>query len=143
MGAPTIMGSEKQRKGCVVHVCLSCRPTGTTRGFDEERPGFKLYKALKSRMRDSELGEAVDVRPADCLSVCRRPCGIAMSADEDSWVYLFGDQEDTHSVEEIMECLALYLDTSDGYLPRSQRPKGMRGAILGRIPPKGARNASI
>lgn len=137
------MGSEKQNKGCVLHVCLSCRPAGTGRGFDEERPGYKLYKALKAGLKDTDLGEAIDLRSADCLSVCRRPCGIAMSSDDNSWVYLFGDQEETHSVEEIMECVSLYLNTSDGYLPRSQRPRGMRGAILGRIPPKGGRNASV
>ena len=137
------MGTQNPKKDCVVHICLSCRPAGAARGFDEERPGFKLYKALKSRIRESELEDAVDIRSADCLSVCRRPCGIALSSDDRSWVYLFGDQEEPHSVEEIVECLSLYLNASDGYLPRSQRPKGMRGSILGRIPPKGVPNASI
>jgi len=136
------MGTKNQNKDCVVHVCISCRPAGTARGFDEERPGYKLYKALKSSIAESDLVDSVDVRSAECLSVCRRPCGIAMSAG-DSWVYLFGDQEHTHSVEEIVECLSLYVNTSDGYLPRLQRPKGMRGSILGRVPPKGVSNASL
>lgn len=143
VGVSTVMGAEKQNKECVLHVCLSCRPPGSARGFDVERPGHTLYRLLKSRLKDDELEAVVDIRPADCLSVCGRACGIALSSDENSWVYLFGDQEGSQSVEEIVECLSLYLRTSDGYLPRSQRPKGMRGAILGRIPPKGVPNASF
>ena len=136
------MESKSQDKPYAVHVCTSCRPRGTARGLEEERAGYKLYKALEAKVNESELVDVIDVRPAECLSICPRPCGIAMSSPN-SWVYLFGDQEPTDSVEEILECLSLYVETSDGYMSRLQRPKGMRGSILGRIPPRGVPNASL
>ena len=132
----------KKTASCVVHVCTSCRPAGSPRGLFEERPGYKLYKALQSKVHDSVLKDVVNVQPAECLSVCPRPCGIAISSPG-LWTYLFGDQELPQSVEEIVECLSHYLSTSDGFMSRLERPKGMRRSILGRVPPIGGSNASV
>jgi predicted metal-binding protein len=41
-----------------------------------------------------------------------------------------------HQVEvKPAECIALYLDIPDGFMPRKVRPKAMRASILGRVPP--------
>jgi len=118
----------------VLHVCTSCRPSGAPREPRENRAGFKLYQTLRGLFRESPLDEHVEVRPAKCLSVCPRPCGIAFSSPG-AWSYLFGDQDADETARAILECASLYIGSADGFMPRAQRPKQMRAGILGRVPP--------
>jgi len=83
---------------------------------------------------ESPNGSRVEVRPAECLSMCPRPCGIALSS-AGAWTYLFGDQHPGESVRDIVECVSLYMGAADGFMPREQRPKSLRASILGRVPP--------
>ncbi len=119
---------------CVLYVCTSCRTKGTPREPREKREGFALYQALKSLVKTSDIQKNVDIKPAECLSVCPRPCGIAL-ASSGSWTYLFGDQNHHENAHEILKCVALYLRSSKGFLQRSARPKSLQGSILGRLPP--------
>ncbi len=100
------------------------------------RPGFIFFKNVRDAVAASPLRERVEVKPTECLSVCPRPCGFALSLPG-SWTYLFGDQQPDGSTDEVLECLSLYLETPDGFMPRLQRPKSLRGSILGRVPPIG------
>lgn len=118
----------------VLHVCTSCRPPGSPRTSRESRPGFKLYQELRERVRESAVGHCVQVKPAECLSICPRPCGIALSSPG-AWSYLFGDQRLSESAADIVACATQYIDTADGFMPREQRPKSLRTSILGRVPP--------
>ena len=136
------MSSNPSESAHVLHVCMSCRLPGEAREPYEDRSGYKLYQALKAELPNTELAEKIQLKAAECLSVCPRPCGIAISSPG-SWSYLFGDQQPELSVKEIIECLALYVGTSKGFMSRSERPKGLRGSILGRIPPIGGKHASI
>lgn len=123
---------------CTLHVCTSCRAPGTPRKPKESRPGYQLFEEIKEALDESPLRDQVKVLPAECLSICPRPCGIALSG-ANRWTYLFGDQVPPVSVEDILECVALYIETTDGFMPRERRPKSLRGSILGRIPtPVGA-----
>ena len=138
----SVVSSSTPKIEHVVHVCTSCRPPGSPREPFYQRTGYKLFQALKTAMVKSDLANVVEIQSTECLSICPRPCGIAISSPG-SWSYLFGDQEPSTSVEEIMECLALYVASDKGVMPRNQRPKGMRRSILGRVPPLGDPNASI
>ena len=117
-----------------LHVCVSCRPPGAPREPSEKRAGYILYRLLREALGRSPLRHRVNLKAAECLSVCPRPCGIALSR-AGTWTYLFGDQEPEESVHDILDCVALYCESSDGYLSRDDRPKSLRAAILGRIPP--------
>ncbi len=117
-----------------LHVCTSCRPPGSPREPRESRPGFILYQELRAMFDDSPLKPWVDVRPAECLSVCPRPCGIALSSPG-AWTYIFGDQQPGESVPDIVECVSLYIESLDGFMPREERPKPLRAGVLGRVPP--------
>ena len=119
-------------RSCILHVCTSCRESGQPRYPKEKRSGFILYQQLCEAIKNSPLSDRVTVQAATCLSLCPRPCGIALSS-LDAWSYLFGDQtpETTH---EIIECLSTYLDRSDGFMAREDRPKSLRSSILGRVP---------
>ena len=120
-------------RSAVLHVCTSCRTPGTPREPPENRPGFQLYRELRATFRESSLGRRVEVRPAECLSLCPRPCGIALSASG-AWSYLFGDQQ-PETAGDILECVSLYIDSEDGFMPREQRPKRLRASVRGRVPP--------
>ena len=120
----------------VLHVCTSCRAPGWPREPREHRPGFRLYQELRATFDGSPLGRHVEVRSAKCLSLCPRPCGIALSSPG-AWTYLFGDQRPGNSARDIVECVSAYVGTSDGFMPRERRPKPLRASILGRVPPTG------
>ena len=122
------------RASCTLHVCTSCRSPGTPREPHESRPGFILYQQLCEAFGSGSLQNRVDVRPAECLSVCPRPCGIAVSSPG-AWTYLFGDQHPGESAPGIVECVTRYVETVDGFMPREERPKPFRACILGRVPP--------
>jgi len=133
--------SESGRR-CTLHVCTSCRTKGVPRGPKESRPGFILYQQPHDLLKDSTLKDHVDVVPAECLSICPRPCGIALSSNK-AWTYLFGDQQPNQTAAEIMECISIYLQTTNGFMARSMRPKSLRGSILGRVPAEIRENQCI
>ena len=120
---------------CTVHVCISCREPGTPRYPKENRPGFILCNQLSEALGKKSFRDHVEVKPAECLSVCPRPCGIAISSPG-AWTYLFGDQKLADAVDDVAECISLYLDSPDGFMARGDRPKSLRGSILGRVPPR-------
>ena len=127
-------------RSCTLHVCTSCRSPGTPREPRQSRPGFVFYQQLREAFDGSPLQKRVDVRPAECLSVCPRPCGIALSSPG-AWTYLFGDQHPVESTRDVVECVSLYLETPDGFMARDKRPHALRASILGRVPPSsGARS---
>ena len=128
------MSTKDTHSTCTLHVCLSCRNSDTPREPRENRQGYILYQKLRETIRTSPLRHQVDVKPAKCLSICPRPCGIAL-ASTGSWTYLFGDQNPNETVHEIIECLSIYLKTPNGFMARERRPKSLRRGILGRIPP--------
>ena len=123
------------RSRCTLYVCTSCRVVGTPREPKEEREGFILYQKLREAFAESRFKDQVNVRSAACLSICSRPCGIALSSPG-AWSYLFGDQRFHVTGEEIVACVSLYLQSKNGYLDRALRPKSLQKGILGRIPPR-------
>ena len=119
---------------CVLHVCTSCRPSGQSRDPATQRPGYRLYEKLIASVNHGPLAGRVEVKPAQCLSLCPRPCGIAVSA-HNSWTYLFGDQDPDVDVTDILNCLELYLKSDDGMMQRRDRPASLQASVLGRLPP--------
>ncbi|MEM9488483.1 MAG: DUF1636 domain-containing protein [Myxococcota bacterium] len=128
--------SRDDARSSVLYVCISCRAPGAPREPRDSRAGSKLYTELRQAFRDSPLGDQVEVKPTECLSVCPRPCGIALSSSG-AWTYLFGDQQPGESARDIVACVSRYLRTADGFMPRAQRPESLRASILGRVPPCG------
>ena len=127
--------NECDKKNCTLHVCTSCRPADFPREPAANRPGFRLYQELSELIDSSIYKDQIELIPTKCLSLCLRPCGIALSS-KGSWTYLFGDQDPENTSEDILECIKLFLSERNGFLSRSQRPKSLRSSILGRIPPK-------
>lgn len=123
------------KHSCTLHVCTSCRPSGAPREPREGRPGYKLYQELQAKVEAGAFGRQIEVRPAECLSLCPRPCGIALSSPG-RWSYLFGDQEMGETSDDILDCVSLYLRCADGVMARGDRPPTLRASVLGRVSPK-------
>ena len=130
----TLVNDEVIREPCTLHVCTSCRPSGTPRDPLGNQPGYIFYKELRDAVAKSPFRDQVEVRPTECLSICPRPCGFSLSLPG-SWTYLFGDQKPSETVDDVLECISLYIDSPDGYMARNERPRALRAAILGRVPP--------
>ena len=119
---------------CTLYVCTSCRPAGFPREPKEDRPGFRLHQKISEALEVLDLQDLVNLEAAQCLSLCPRPCSIALASGE-AWTYLFGDQDPATSVTSILECVSIYLKSDRGEMPRSARPAGLRESVLGRVPP--------
>lgn len=111
----------------VLYVCTTCRREGD----DPEglRAGARLHSELRAR-----AGETVRVEPVECLSVCKRPCTVAVAAP-DRWTYVYGDLDPAESAAIILDGIAAYAGTPDGIVPWKQRPSAFRSGVIARIPP--------
>jgi len=109
-----------------IHVCVTCRKAA---GGDE-RPGAELFRALAAGAgRHGFRVEAVE-----CLSVCKRPCTVAVSSPG-RWTYVYGDLDPASAADTVLRGAALYAGTPDGIVPWRERPEALRKGVVARIPP--------
>ena len=115
-----------------LHVCVTCRQAG---GPDDKalRPGAILHRALIKALEHPDAPK-VRVEPVECLSVCKRPCTVAV-ASEGRWTYIYGDLDPAASAATILDGLSLYAGTPDGIVPWKARPEAFRKGVVARIPP--------
>jgi predicted metal-binding protein len=104
-------------------VCVTCKS-------DEAAVGAALYDTLAARL----AGEAVAVRPVECLSVCKRPCTVALAAP-DKWIYVVGDLSCEAHIEDIVTAARRYAAAPDGLVPWRERPLPFRKGVVSRTPP--------
>ncbi|MEM6932004.1 MAG: DUF1636 domain-containing protein [Pseudomonadota bacterium] len=119
-------------------ICLRCRDGRETRDTDlDQRGGRRLSRAVIAAYEDSEAAQlGVRLRGVNCMSQCKRPCTIALSAP-DRFTYLFGDLDPEINASEVLEIAAAYAKSDTGLLPRPERPEVLQAGSLGRIPPLG------
>ena len=112
----------------ILYVCTTCRREGDDP--DGPRAGARLLDALRAQAGDTSLR----IEPVECLSVCKRPCTVAV-ASADRWTYVYGDMDPALSAETILSGLDAYAATADGIVPWRQRPAAFRTGVIARIPP--------
>jgi predicted metal-binding protein len=78
----------------------------------------------------------VRVTPVECLSVCKRPCTIALMA-AGKWTYVVGDLDPEVHVDDVVSMAARYGLTENGIVPWRERPQSFRKGVVSRIPPLG------
>ncbi len=76
------------------------------------------------------------VTPVECLSVCKRPCTIALMASG-KWTYVVGDLDPELSVDDVIGMAGSYGLSDNGIVPWRERPQSFRKGIISRIPPLG------
>ena len=104
-------------------VCVTCKS-------DEGEVGAALYEALGARL----AGDAIVLRPVECLSVCKRPCTVALAAPG-KWTYVVGDLDSREHVEDVVAAARRYAAAPDGLVPWRERPLPFRKGVVSRTPP--------
>ena len=124
--------------GPTLSICLRCRDGREDGNTDlDQRGGRRLAQAVADAFPDSAPARrGIRLRGVNCMSNCKRPCAIALSAPG-CFTYLFGDLDPTLHVGDVLSVAAAYAEAEGGYLPRPVRPEVLRTGILGRIPPPG------
>jgi predicted metal-binding protein len=117
-----------------VFVCVSCRIPieGDDTAFS--KPGAALADALEAHLRDAGATE-IDVRPVECLAVCKRPCTIAFTA-KSKWTYVIGGIDAQADAAEIASAARSFAASVDGIVPWKERPLCVRKGVISRVPPE-------
>jgi predicted metal-binding protein len=124
-----------------VLVCTTCRPAGNPR--DEPAAGQQLWQFVQSAGQVGPVSEGVLLRSFACLNSCSRACTVAFQA-AGKHSYCFGDlQPDAITAAQVLACALQHASSSDGNLPRNERPERLRGGILLRLPPLVASSAPL
>ncbi|MEM9228349.1 MAG: DUF1636 domain-containing protein [Pseudomonadota bacterium] len=119
-----------------VSVCTRCRAADFP-GAETERPGYLLASAVVAQSKGMQATlPGLTVRGIRCMSQCKRPCAVALSAPA-KFTLLFGDLAPETDVEAILRLAGQHAQSADGLIPRADRPACLRSGILGRIPPLG------
>jgi predicted metal-binding protein len=116
-----------------IYVCSTCRAPGDEP--DGLRAGTRLAAELRRKVRRGGI-EGVAVVPVECLSVCRRPVTVGLSAPG-KWTYVYGDFPDG-SADEILAAAARYAAADEGLIPWRERPERLKRGVVARIPPSTA-----
>ncbi len=104
-------------------VCVTCKS-------EEGEVGAALYAALGSRL----AGGDVELRAVACLSVCKRPCTVALAAPG-KWTYVVGDLGPGAHLEDILTAARRYAAAPEGLVPWRERPLPFRKGVISRTPP--------
>ena len=115
-------------------VCTSCRQPGEGKKHRDMRSGEALFRNLSSRYAKWARREDFAIVPYECLSACKRACGVAMRAPN-KFTYVFGDVLPNETESAVIECATLYRSKPTGFMPRDERPHVLRASILSRVPP--------
>ena len=120
--------------GATLYVCVTCKA-------GDDCLGQALFDALSARIAaDGEAG--VCLRAVECLSVCKRPCTVALSA-RGKWTYVVGDLTPEAHVEDIVIAARLYAASPGGIVPWRERPLSFRKGVVSRTPPLMLPEASL
>jgi predicted metal-binding protein len=116
-----------------VIVCVTCK---SDEGLSL---GAGLFEALRAR-----LGAEPDIalQPIECLSVCKRPCTVAL-AGKGKWTYVVGDLQRELHLEDIVVAPRRYAASPAGIVPWRERPLVFRKGVVSRTPPLALAETSL
>ena len=109
-------------------VCIRCRGRQPADG----QPGARLKARLRGLCDDTLLA-AFRIGEVACMAGCERPLTVAFSASGKA-SYLFGDIDPDRDASHLIAFARLYGSLPDGWCNEGQRPPGLAGKTLARIP---------
>ncbi|MEL6263653.1 MAG: DUF1636 domain-containing protein [Cyanobacteria bacterium J06626_6] len=115
-------------------VCTSCAFAAGQREYLGQRGGYQLWQSLLKCQQQGQLPHTFRVQPVECLSACNRFCVLAFASPTKTTL-MFGDLPALDSATAIVRLAAQYAASSDGLIPRKDRPARLQKGILARIPP--------
>lgn len=105
-------------------VCVTCKSA-------DALVGAGLFAALGQRL---EGERSVTLKAVECLSVCKRPCTVALAA-AGKWTYVVGDLTAQMHLEDIVTAARRYAASPEGIVPWRERPLSFRRGVVSRTPP--------
>jgi predicted metal-binding protein len=75
------------------------------------------------------IDRTVAVRAVECLSVCKRPCTVALTAPGKR-TYVVGDLDPASRVEDVIAMARRYGDSKDGIVAWRERPPCFCKAVV-------------
>ncbi|MEL6461597.1 MAG: DUF1636 domain-containing protein [Cyanobacteria bacterium J06621_15] len=114
-------------------VCKSCSFSPTQRDYMGERGGKHLSSKLLELHQQWSLKSEFVIAEVECLSACKRPCAIALTAPNKTSL-MFGDLPPLESAADILKLCEKYRASTNGIVPRNERPEVLQKGILARIP---------
>ena len=118
------MNAESGISAATLLVCVTCKS-------DAGPLGAGLFAALGERL----AGETdIALRAIECLSVCKRPCTVALAAPG-KWTYVVGDLTRKSHIEDIVTAARRYAASPAGIVPWRERPLSFRKGVVSRTPP--------
>jgi predicted metal-binding protein len=115
-------------------VCKSCAYSSTQRDYLGQRGGYHLLDHLLRLQPQWTLAAEYAITPVECLSACNSPCVVAYAVPHKTTL-MFGDLPPLQSAIAILQLAEQYYSSSDGLIPRQERPDILKKSILARIPP--------
>jgi predicted metal-binding protein len=110
----------------LVSVCITCR---TADGATVVGPD--MFESVKAAIG---LSDHVQVRPVQCLSVCKRPATVAVSS-ADGYTFLFGDLQTESGTAALVSFVKSYQNADYGLVPWRERADVLRKGMVARVPP--------
>jgi predicted metal-binding protein len=113
-----------------ITVCTDCRIIGTAC-----RPGLELLARLNDSLSRMGVARESDfsVEGTVCMAGCHRPCTIAFQASGKA-TYLFGDIAPDTDIGALVDFASIYAERPDGLTREAERPRGLGGKTIARIP---------
>jgi predicted metal-binding protein len=111
----------------VVSVCITCK---TADGAIVVGPD--MFESVKAAIGESS--QNVQVRPVQCLSVCKRPATVAVSSS-DGYTFLFGDLHTESATAALVSFVQSYQQSDYGLVPWRERAEVLRKGMVARVPP--------
>ena len=118
------MNSDSACSTATLLVCVTCKS-------DAGPMGAGLFEALSERLA-AEPG--ISLKAVECLSVCKRPCTVALAAPG-KWIYVVGDLTRESHLEDIVVAARRYAASPEGIVPWRERPLAFRRGVVSRTPP--------
>jgi predicted metal-binding protein len=124
------MATSSSNQRHTITVCTDCRITGKPC-----RPGLELLAQLNESLAalKQPLDRDFSVSGTACMAGCTRPCTIAFQASGKA-TYLFGDILPDQNIEDLVAFAAVYAGLPDGLTREAERPRGLNGKTIARVP---------
>jgi predicted metal-binding protein len=110
----------------LVSVCITCK---TADGATVVGPD--MFESVRAAIGTSDH---VQVRPVQCLSVCKRPATVAVTS-ADGYTFLFGDLQTDSGTAALVSFVKSYQKSDYGLVPWRERAEVLRKGMVARVPP--------
>lgn len=115
-----------------VIVCDTCRLLPDQRRREEDnKTGGEI---LAEHVEEAAARQGIQVRRHSCLNGCKRHCNAAVVAAGKTSYYLTELQPTAEAADDVVAFALAHQDSEDGTVPKPQRPAGLDGRVIGRIP---------